>query len=180
MSSIVDHRGAKPAGVAWSGFAGLFPVLAAVDSDNALALAAASFVVLVVANATMAVSHRFFPADIRMPAFMLIAAGCATSTALLMQAFAFDQYERIALYAQVVLVNCAMLERAIATERHDTFGTALIDSVITAGTCAIALIALGAIRGAVSLQLPLAALPPGAFLIVALALAARNAVARSA
>ena len=180
MFWIIDHRGAKPAGVAWSRLVALCPVIGAADSDNALALAAASFVVLLAANATMAASHRFFPDGIRIPAFMLIAACCATSTALLMQAFALDQYERIALYAQVVLVNCAMLERAMATERHDTFGTALIDSVITAGTCAVALIALGAIRGAVSLQLPLAALPPGAFLIVALALAARNAVARSA
>jgi electron transport complex protein RnfE len=180
MYSIIDHRGAKPVGVAWSQFLGLCPILAAADSENALALAAASFIVLVAANATMAVSHRFFPRDIRMPAFMLIAASCATTTALLMQAFTFDQYERIALYAQVVLVNCAMLERAMATERHRSVGTALIDSVITAGTCAAAIIALGGIRGAVSLQLPLAALPPGAFLIAALALAARNALARDA
>jgi electron transport complex protein RnfE len=106
---------------------------------------------------------------------MLVIGLCATTVTLLMQAFAFELYERIALYAQLTVANCVILAHAERVARRQAIHRALIDSVTTGLGFALALLVLGATRELVGLGLPLAALPPGAFLIAGLLIALKNA-----
>lgn len=184
---------------AWVQLLGLCPLLAVSNSlVNALGLAAASALVLVGANSMIAALRHQIPAFARLPCFVLVIATFTTLAVLLMQAFAFDLYLRIALFVQIIVTNCMILGRAEAFASRQPIGVAVMDALGTACGFALALIALGSVRELLAtggllgnmdllfgpsaaswhLQLPgvdsgllLAALPPGAFIIAGLLLA---------
>ena len=111
---------------------------------------------------------------------MLVIGLCTTIVVMLMQAYAFDVFQRVALFLQIVVVNCVILAQADRVARHQTIVRTLIDSVATGVGFVMVLVLVGATRQGVAYGLPLAALPPGAFLIAALLLAAKNAWASRA
>ena len=53
----------------------------------------------------------------RLPALVFIIASFTTTIVLILEAFAFTLYERIALYVQIIVTNCVILARA------DGYGT---------------------------------------------------------
>ena len=111
---------------------------------------------------------------------MLVIGLCTTVVVMLMQAYAFDVFQRIALFLQIVVANCIILAHADRVARHQTIGRALIASASPdSGSCWCCCWSVPYAQGA-AYGLPLAALPPGAFLTVALLLAAKNAVAARA
>ncbi len=187
----------------WAQLLGLCPLLAVSSSVvNALGLALASTLVLLGANGSIALVRHRIPAFARLPCFVLIIATFTTLAMLLMQAFAFELYLRIALFIQIIVTNCMILGRAEAFASRQPVIPALKDAAGTAAGFALALLALGATREliasgglfagmdtlfgptAASWQLSLidgglllAALPPGAFIIAGLLLAAGQALA---
>lgn len=190
---------------AWAQLLGLCPLLAVSSSvANALGLAAASSLVLLGANGTIAALRRHIPPFARLPCFVLIIATFTTIALLALQALAYDVYLKIALFVQIIVTNCMILGRAEAFASRQPVGAALADAAGTAAGFAIALLILGAVRellatGGLFAQLDglfgpgaqawhiqladsgllLAALPPGAFLVAGLLLAAMNATLRS-
>ena len=191
---------------AWVQLLGLCPLLAVSSSvTNALGLAVASTLVLVASNTLIALLRRQIPTFARLPCFVLIIATFTTIAVLLMQAFAFDLYLRIALFVQIIVTNCMILGRAEAFASRQSPGVALIDALRTAAGFAVALILLGGVREllatgglfndmellfgtnavgwhldilALDAGLLLAALPPGAFIIAGLLLAMAQALTR--
>lgn len=162
----------------WHQLLGLCPLLAVTTNiSNALALAVVSFAVLVTSNVTVSALRNHIPGAARLPAFMLVIGLCTTVVVMLMQAYAFDVYERIALFVQLIVTNCIILAHVERVARRHTVGRVLIDSIVTGLGFAAALLAVGATREAVAYGLPLALLPPGAFLIAGLLLAAKNQAA---
>ncbi len=160
---------------AWRQLLGLCPLLAVTTSiTNALALAVVSFAVLVMSNIAISALRNFIPNAARLPAFMLVIGLCTTVVLMLMQAYAFDIYERIALFVQIIVTNCIILAHAERVARHHAIGRVLIDSVVTGLGFGAALLAVGATREVIAYGLPLAVLPPGAFLIAGLLLAVKN------
>lgn len=190
---------------AWAQLLGLCPLLAVSTSlVNALALGAASAFVLLGSNITIAAIRRWIPELARLPSFVLVIATFTTCAMLLMQAYAFELYLRIALFVQIIVTNCMILGRVEAFASRQPVGRAFLDAAGTACGFALALLAMGAAReliGQGSLMagmeqlipgseswrlnlsesgrgLLLASLPPGAFIIAGLLLGAGNAILR--
>lgn len=192
---------------AWIQLLGLCPLLAVSSSAvTALALALASAGVLVGSNVTISMLRRLIPDFARLPAFVLIVATFTSCAVLLMEAYAFELYLRIALFVQIIVTNCMILGRAEAFASRRPVWPSLLDALGTAAGFALALVSLGLVREAVgrgtvfadmdmlfgpgaagwTITLPgdwpgllIATLPPGAFIIAGLLLGLGNAAVRA-
>lgn len=189
---------------AWVQLLGLCPLLAVSTSTvNALALALASAGVLVGSSVAISSLRRVIADFARLPAFVLVIATFTTCAVLVLEAYAFDLYLRIALFVQIIVTNCMILGRAESFASRNPVLPALLDALGTAGGFAIALVALGMVREVIgqgtlfagmslllgpaaeswAIAVPgeapallLAALPPGAFITAGLLLAAGRAI----
>ncbi len=190
---------------AWAQLLGLCPLLAVSNSVvNALGLAAASAFVVIGSNTLISVLRRQIPDMARLPCFVLIIATFTTVATLLLEAYAYGLYEKIALFVQIIVTNCMILGRAEAFASRQPVGRSLLDAAGTAAGFALALVTLGAVREVlahgtllrdaehlfgthaagwqISLGfevLPLAALAPGAFIVAGLLLALGNRLLRA-
>lgn len=196
--------GISAANPAWVKLLGLCPLLAVSNSlANALGLALASALVLVGSNVTVAALRSLIPSFVRLPIFMLIIASFTTCAVLLLEAYAFGLYAKIALFVQIIVTNCMILARVEQFASRQPIPWALLDALATATGFALALIALGLVRellatGSIGLgldnlfgpvaatwnlqllptgvQIPIAALPPGAFIVAGLLLGVGTAL----
>lgn len=151
---------------------GLCPLLAVSNTvANAAGLALASAVVLIGSCLLIGLTRRLIPNDVRLPCFVLAVATFTTLVDLAMQAYAFDIYQRIALFVQIIVTNCLILASVERVAYREPIGRTLLHALRTAALFAAAILALGAAREALALGFPLAALPPGAFIVAGLLLA---------
>jgi len=190
---------------AWVQLLGLCPLLAVSNSlVNALALSLASGFVIVGANGSIAALRHAIPEFARLPSFVLVIATFTTCAVLLLEAYAFELYVRVALFVQIIVTNCMILGRAEAFASRMPPARAMADAAGTALGFALALLGLGSAREIVGrgtlgadlelllgpvaagwqLELPgwngllLATLPPGAFLMAGLLLGTATALHR--
>ena len=162
---------------AWAQLLGLCPLLAVSNTvANAAGLAAASAVVLTGSASIVCLLRKVIPADVRLPCFVLVIATFTTLVNLAMEAYAFALHQRIAIFVQIIVTNCMILARLERVAAKEPFGRTLADAVAASIGFCIAILALGAVRELIATGFPLAALPPGAFVIAGLLLAAVNAV----
>ena len=160
---------------AWVQLLGLCPLLAVSNTiANAAGLAVASAVVLIGSATLVSLVRRFIPADVRLPCFVLVIATFTTLVNLAMEAYAFGLYQRIALFVQIIVTNCMILARIEQVASKESIGRTLLDACGAAAGFAAAILALGAVREVLAIGFPLAALPPGAFLVAGLLLALTN------
>ncbi|MCY3813172.1 MAG: electron transport complex subunit RsxE [Gammaproteobacteria bacterium] len=160
---------------AWVQLLGLCPLLAVSNTiANALGLAVASAAVLIGSATLVSLARRFIPADVRLPCFVLVIATFTTLVNLAMEAYAFDLYQRIALFVQIIVTNCMILARIEQVAAKESLGRTVLDACGAAVGFAAAILALGAAREVLAIGFPLAALPPGAFLVAGLLLALTN------
>ena len=160
---------------AWVQLLGLCPLLAVSNTiANAAGLAVASAVVLIGSATLVSLVRRFIPSDVRLPCFVLVIATFTTLVNLAMEAYAFDLYQRIALFVQIIVTNCMILARIEEVAAKEPLGRTLLDAAGAATGFAAAILALGAARELLAIGFPLAALPPGAFLVAGLLLALTN------
>ena len=192
---------------AWAQLLGLCPLLAVSNTvANATGLALASAFVVIGSNTSISLLRRIIPDIARLPCFVLIIATFTTLTVMVLEAYAFDLYSRIALFVQIIVTNCMILGRAEVFASRQPVGRAIMDAIGTAIGFAIALLTLGAVREALGQgtlmddmdllfgpaaaalkvdlfstpPLALALLPPGAFLIAGLLLALVQALGNPA
>ena len=195
MSNSDFSRATLANNPAWAQLLGLCPLLAVSNTvANATGLALARAVVVIGANTSISLLRRIIPDEARLPCFVLVIATFTTLTVMVLEAYAFDLYSRIALFVQIIVTNCMILGRAEVFASRQPVGRALMDALGTAVGFAIALLALGAVRevlgqgtlmadmdllfgpaaAALTIEvfstppLALAVLPPGAFIIAAL------------
>ncbi len=186
---------------AWAQLLGLCPLLAVSTSlVNALGLALASGFVMLGSSLAISALRRYIPHAARLPCFVLVIATFTTMSVLLLEAYAFDLYLRIALFVQIIVSNCMILGRVEAFASRQPARQAALDALGTACGFAIALIVLGGVRellgngtlfagmaqlfgpGARGWVVELAAnggllvvlLPPGAFIVAGLLLGLAN------
>jgi electron transport complex protein RnfE len=196
-------QGAIKNNPAWAQLLGLCPLLAVSNSiANALGLALASGFVLLGANTSISLLRKIIPDVARLPCFVLIIATFTTVAVMILEAYAFELYTRIALFIQIIVTNCMILGRAEAFASRQPVGRAILDALGTAVGFAIALIVLGTVReilgsgtlfaemdllfGQISSSwsvnifehppLPLALYPPGAFILAGLLFAGIKAL----
>jgi len=183
---------------------GLCPLLAVTNTlINGLALGLATMLTLMLSNLCVSAMRGLLQAEIRIPAFVLIIASVVTVIELLMNAFFYDLFRVLGIFIPLIVTNCAIIGRAEAFASRNSPLPSLVDGFATGLGFCITLVLLGALReligqgtllaGAEMLLgewgqhltltiVPdhpgflLAILPPGAFLGLALLIAARNAL----
>jgi electron transport complex protein RnfE len=170
---------------------------------NALGLAIATLFVLVTSNLCVSLIRNVVTESIRLPAFVLIIAAAVTGTELLMQAYAYDLYQILGIFLPLITTNCVILGRADAFAAKNPLLPAVADGVMMGLGFGLVLGVLGAVRellgtGAVLANMDLllgpmaqdwtlvvaadytglllAILPPGAFIITGLMIAAKNRI----
>ena len=193
-----DFRGAVVArNPAWVQLLGLCPLLAVSNSMvNAIGLAIASLFVVTGSSVIVSALRNWIPDFARLPTFVLIIATFTTLTTLILEAYAFGLYLKIALFIQIIVTNCMILGRAEAFASRQPVHRSFLDAVGTGIGFALALLALGAIREVLGqgtlfadldllfgpavarwqievspALIPLASYAPGAFIIAGLLLA---------
>jgi electron transport complex protein RnfE len=182
---------------------GLCPLLAVTNTlINGLSLGLATMLTLMLSNLAVSAMRGLLQPEIRIPAFVLIIASVVTVIELLMHAFLYDLFRVLGIFIPLIVTNCAIIGRAEAFASRNKPLPSLVDGFATGLGFCITLVLLGALReltghgtllaGAEMLFgewgqhltltiIPdhpgflLAILPPGAFLGLALLIAARNA-----
>jgi electron transport complex protein RnfE len=182
---------------------GLCPLLAVSRTLAAgIGLGIATAAVLVATNGLIAAARRYIDPGIRLPACVLVIAAFVTAADLLVGAFWFELYLDVGLFIPLIVTNCVILARAEAFATRQPVAASLVDGLAHGAGFLVLLAAMGAIRellargtvfadaqllfGAGSADLGmtipaepqgllLASLPPGAFFVLALLVAARNA-----
>ena len=164
--------------VAYVQLLGLCPLLAVSNTvANAIGLAVASSIVLISSSLLVSIFRTFIVANYRLPTFVLIVGSMTSVVSLLMEAFTFPLYSRVALFVQIIVTNCMILGRIETVSSKSDVTTSFIDATATSIGFALALITLGGTREFLGYFVPLASLPAGSFIVAGLLLASGNYVA---
>ncbi|EPQ5229203.1 electron transport complex subunit E [Providencia stuartii] len=180
---------------------GLCPLLAVSSTaTNALGLGLATTLVLVCTNVTVSALRRWVPSEIRIPIYVMIIASVVSAVQMLINAYAFGLYESLGIFIPLIVTNCIVIGRAEAYASRNSVGLSALDGFAMGLGATATLLVLGSIREilgngtlfdgadlllgswATSLRIEvlhldspflLAMLPPGAFIGLALLLAAK-------
>jgi electron transport complex protein RnfE len=184
---------------------GLCPLLAVSNSAvNALGLGLATVLALICTNTAIAALRRLTRQEVRIPAFVMLIAAVVTSIELAMHAWLPELHGVLGLFLPLIVTNCAIMARAEAfASRTDPLRAAVDGLAVGCGFLGVLLL-LGSIREVLGqgslfagagalLGLPgielhldsyrgllLAVLPPGAFILLGLLLALRQATQTAA
>ena len=176
---------------------GMCPTLAVTSSAvNGLGMGLSTTVVLVMSNLLISAFRKVIPNGVRMPAYIVIVASLVTVVQFIMQAYTPSLSESLGVYIPLIVVNCIILGRAEAYASKNKPIASLFDGIGMGLGFTLSITCIGAVRellGAGQLFgqqiLPLAAdgkmgyepitifiLAPGAFLVLAFLVAARNKI----
>jgi Na+-translocating ferredoxin:NAD+ oxidoreductase subunit E len=181
---------------------GLCPLLAVSTSlGSGLGLGVATLAVLTASNGAAALVGRHLPSEIRIAVFVLLIASLVTAVELALAAWLPGLHAALGIFLPLIVTNCLLLARAEAFASRQPIGHALLDGVAMGSGFLAVLVVLGSIRellgkgslggdvhallgSAAPLGLRifgeqhgflLALLPPGAFILLGLLLAWRQA-----
>ena len=161
--------------VATTQLLGLCPLLAvSYNLKNALGLAIASTFVLVSSSILISVLRTRVPESVRLPCFVLIIATFTTIAHTIMQAYAWDVYQKIALFVQIIVTNCMILNHVETVASKQRVITSAVTAMGTALGFSLVLLVLGGVRQLLGLLTPFATQPVGSFFVIGLALALVN------
>ncbi|WP_022942248.1 electron transport complex subunit E [Psychromonas hadalis] len=183
---------------------GLCPLLAVTNTvTNALGLAIATLFVLVASNTLVSMIRHHVPKAIRIPIFVMIIASLVTCVQLLMNAFTYELYLSLGIFIPLIVTNCIIIGRAEAFASKNGVKHAAFDGLMMGLGFSAVLLLLGATREVLAqgtlfdgietllgdwssfltitlyhteTSFLLAALPPGAFIIMGLIIALKNAI----
>ncbi|OED43007.1 electron transport complex subunit RsxE [Chromatiales bacterium (ex Bugula neritina AB1)] len=183
---------------------GLCPLLAVSNSAvNGLGLGLATIATLVISNSCVSATRRWLISEIRIPVFVLLIAGIVTSIGMLMNAVTHQLYQNLGIFIPLIITNCTILARAETYASRNRVLPAAIDGLAMGAGFALVLFILGAIRELIGTGhlfanaeqlfgpvagnwqwtlssdypgLLVAILPPGAFILLSLLLAAKNII----
>ena len=190
----------------WSGNAGLVqllglcPLLAVSNNAvNALGLGLATLIALLAVEFCVSSIRRLSQREVRIPLFVTVIATVVTMIELLMHAWLPALHAVLGLFVPLIVTNCALMGRAEAFASRQPPGKAMLDALGMGVGFLLLLLLLGASRELLGqgslfagagrlLGLPalewrpgdhgllIAALPPGAFLMLALLIAGKQKV----
>lgn len=183
---------------------GICPLLAISNTlVNGLGLGIATLAVLCGTNVLVSSVRRWIPAQVRLPAFVLIIAAFVTIVEQLCKAYFFDLYLALGIFLPLIITNCTILARAEAFASRQPVLASVVDGFAHGAGFAAVLIAIGGLRellghgtllsggemlfgaraadlkfsvGSGDSGLTLALIPAGAFFVLALLVALRNAL----
>ncbi|AMV70872.1 electron transport complex subunit E [Desulfuromonas carbonis] len=168
---------------------GMCPTLAVTTSaENGLGMGLATTFVLVCSNLAISALRKLIPAQVRIPAYIVVIASFVTVVQLGMEAFVYDLYKALGIFIPLIVVNCLILGRAEAFAGKKPLLPSLADGLGMGLGFTLALFVLGAVRelfgsgsllgvslfGAAYPPFLLLILPPGAFIALGILLALMN------
>ncbi|AWF79946.1 electron transport complex subunit RsxE [Microbulbifer sp. A4B17] len=184
---------------------GLCPLLAVTGSVvNGIGLGLATTGVLTSSNLVVSLIRQQIPDTVRLPASVMIIATFVTCIELLMKAYTYELYLVLGIFIPLIVTNCAILGRADAFASKNPALPSLVDGFMMGMGFTAVLIVIGAVReilgqGTLFSDMDLlfgslakdwsisifggdypgvlvAVLPPGAFLVTGLLIAAKNSI----
>ena len=181
---------------------GLCPLLAVSNTVvNALGLGLATMIVLILSNMSVSLIRNIIRPEIRLPVYVVIIASVVTTIELVMHAWFHELYLVLGIFIPLIVTNCAIIARAESFASKNSVGKSMFDGLMTGLGFALVLLTLGVLREIIGMGtlfsdahimfgdgmkwltievfsnydgFLLAALPPGAFMGLAVLLAARN------
>jgi len=179
---------------------GLCPLLAVTtNAVNGIMLSLATILVMAVANVAVAALRNFIPHEIRIPVFILIVAALVTVVDLLFNANLHELYLVLGIFIPLIVTNCIVLARVEAFAAKNPPLQSTFDGIFMGVGMLWTLALLGAMRellgsgtlfGGIDMVFPdlqpihllpesypgflLAALPPGAFILLGCMIAWKN------
>ena len=126
---------------------GLCPTLAVTNTvANSIAMASATFFVLVGSSLLVSLLKRWIPKEVRISAYILIIATFVTLVDLILNAVVPLIHKELGAFIALIVVNCMILGRQEAFASRRPVGRSLLDAVGTGAGFAIALLMMGAFR----------------------------------
>jgi electron transport complex protein RnfE len=179
---------------------GMCPLLAMTTSlVNGAMLSLATIFVMGSSGFVIALLRNFIPYEIRIPVFILVAAALVTVVDLGMNAYMHDMYNILGIFIPLIITNCIVLARIEIFAAKNGPLQSLCDGAFMAGGMLWTLSLLGAIRefigagtflSGIDAVIPgmhpyqllpddypgflVSILPPGAFIVLACLVAAKN------
>jgi electron transport complex protein RnfE len=154
---------------------GICPLLAVSTTFAAgLALGVASLAVLCSSNVLVSALAPWIAPRFRLAAFLLLSAALVTAVDLLFEASWFQLYGQVGLFVPLIVTNCLILARAESFAAHHGLWPALLDGLGYGLSFTVLLAGLGALRELLAPALLVAALPAGAFFLLAALIALRQ------
>lgn len=168
---------------------GMCPTLAVTTSAiNGVGMGLATTAVLVSSNVVISMIRKLIPAQVRIPAFVVVISTFVTVVGMMMEAFLPDLFSALGLFIPLIVVNCVILARAEAFASKNGVADSALDGIGMGLGFTLALLVLGAVReiigngsifgisilGASYQPALIMILPPGGFLALGLLLALYN------
>lgn len=126
---------------------GLCPTLGVTGSAiNGFSMGMATIAVIACSNALVSTFKKFIPAQVRIPAYIMIIASLVTIVDMAMHAFTPDLYKVLGLFIPLIVVNCIVLGRAESFASKNTVIDSIIDGLGSGVGFTLALTFLGAVR----------------------------------
>jgi len=185
---------------------GMCPMLAVSNTAvNAMGLALATLITLVLSNGLVSLIRDWVRPEVRLPVFVLVIASVVTVIELLMNAYFNKLYHVLGIFIPLIVTNCIIIARAEGFASRNAVVPALYDGLMMGLGFGLVLVVLGAMReiagfgtllaNADQLFGPmaehwtlhvmpananflLAALPPGAFMGLAVLIAIKQMIDR--
>ena len=109
---------------------GMCPTLATTTSlENALGMGAATTFVLCGSNTAISLLRKLIPAQIRIPAYIIVIATFVTVVDLLMQAHLPALHAKLGIYIPLIVVNCIVFARAESFASKNPVADSLADGL---------------------------------------------------
>lgn len=183
---------------------GLCPLLAVTNTlTNALGLGLATLFVVIASNILISLIRHHVPKAIRIPVFVLIIASLVSCIQLLMNAYTYQLYLSLGIFIPLIVTNCMIIGRAEAFASKNNVKHSAFDGLMMGLGFTAVLIILGAAREVLAqgtlfdgietllgdwasfmtislyntdTSFLIAALPPGAFILMGLIIAFKNSI----
>lgn len=126
---------------------GMCPTLAVTTSlINGAGMGLTTTVVLMLSNTIISMLRKVIPAEVRMPAFIVIVASFVTMVQFLLQAYLPSLNNALGIYIPLIVVNCIILGRAESYASKNPVLPSLFDGIGMGLGFTIGLSFLGAFR----------------------------------
>ena len=170
---------------------GMCPTLAITTSaTNGIGMGLTTTVILAASNLMISLLRNFIPDRVRMPAFIVVVASFVTVVQLLLQGFIPSLYDSLGIYIPLIVVNCIILGRAEAYASKNPVLPSVFDGIGMGLGFTLGLTSIGIVRELIGSgklfgfqvmpdiyePVTIFILAPGAFLVLAFLVAARNKI----
>jgi electron transport complex protein RnfE len=126
---------------------GLCPLLAISNTTvNAIGLAMATMVTLVVANGVVSAIRDWVRPEVRLPVYVMVIASVVTIIELVMNAYFHTLYNTLGIFIPLIVTNCIIIARAEGFASRHGFGFSVFDGLMMGLGFGLVLVVLGAMR----------------------------------